>query len=56
MYPQSKKLQAYINDYFIVVVRFCHEMYQFTKKSVYRQFTTTLSSERVQMTQTEAKR
>ncbi len=32
LYPRSKNLQSYLSEYFIVVVRFCHQLVKFTKK------------------------
>jgi len=33
LYPQSKSLQSHLCEYFIVVVRLCHQLLKFTKKS-----------------------
>jgi ankyrin repeat protein len=43
LYPHSKKLQAYISEYFIVVVRLCHCLFSFGQKSGFKQFTSSLS-------------
>jgi hypothetical protein len=51
LYPRSRNLQAHINEYYIVVVRFCHDVLQFAQKSVIRQFTTTLSGALIKTTQ-----
>jgi hypothetical protein len=51
LYPRSRNLQAHINEYYIVVVRFCHDVLQFALKSVIRQFTTTLSGTLIKTTQ-----
>jgi hypothetical protein len=48
VYPHSKRLQANINEYFIIVVRFCHELFRFAQKSTFRQVTATLSTDRIQ--------
>ena len=53
LYPRSKSLQAHINKYFIVVVRFCHNILQFAQKSALRQFTSTLSKATISTTQSE---
>ncbi|KAM7224238.1 hypothetical protein V8F06_000019 [Rhypophila decipiens] len=33
LYPQSKRLQSHLFEYFTVVVHLCHELLRFTKKS-----------------------
>ena len=43
LYPRSKSLQSHISEYFIVVVRLCHQLLKFTRKSTFRQVTSTLS-------------
>jgi hypothetical protein len=53
MYTRSKSLQAYISEYYIVAVEFCHEMLRFTQRSAFRQFTTTLSGNLIKKTQSE---
>jgi hypothetical protein len=53
LYPRSKDLQAHVNEYFIVVVRFCHEMLGFTQMSAFRQFATTLGGDLVNKTQSD---
>jgi ankyrin repeat domain-containing protein 50 len=47
LYPQSKSLQAHLSEYFIVVVRLCHQLLKFTQKSALRQFTSTLSDSEI---------
>src|SRR5215469_2463941 len=43
LYPQSKNLQSYLSEYFIVVVQLCHQMLKFTQKSTFGQLASTLS-------------
>ena len=33
LYPRSKSLQSHLSEYFIVVVRLCHQLLKFTRKS-----------------------
>ncbi|KAH3918329.1 hypothetical protein HBH56_034970 [Parastagonospora nodorum] len=56
VYPQSKRLQANINEYFIIVVRFCHELFRYAQKSTFRQVTGTLSTDRIQETRRDLAR
>jgi hypothetical protein len=35
LYPRSKDLQSCLCEYFIVIVRLCHEMITFTRKSIF---------------------
>ncbi|RYP73128.1 hypothetical protein DL771_003764 [Monosporascus sp. 5C6A] len=37
LYPRSKILQSHLSEYFIVVVRLCHQMLKLTKKSILKQ-------------------
>jgi hypothetical protein len=53
IYAQSKSLQAYISEYYIVVVEFCHEMLRFTQRSVFRQLTTALGGDLIRKTQSD---
>jgi hypothetical protein len=43
LYPRSQALQSYINEYFIVVVRLCHRMMTFSKKSMFAKSTSALN-------------
>ncbi|OBT79642.1 hypothetical protein VF21_01285 [Pseudogymnoascus sp. 05NY08] len=43
LYPQSKNLQSYLPEYFIVVVNLCHRLLKFTQKSALGQFASSLS-------------
>jgi hypothetical protein len=43
LYPQSKKLQSYLPEYFIVAVRLCHQLLTFTRKSVFGQIAYSLN-------------
>jgi len=53
LYPQSKTLQANLNEYSIIVVRFCHSVMSFAHKSAIRQFTSTLDEGMINATQSE---
>lgn len=44
LYPRSAKLQAAMNEYFIVVVELCHYLFKFGKKSTVQQFTSALNN------------
>ncbi|OBT64449.1 hypothetical protein VE03_05766 [Pseudogymnoascus sp. 23342-1-I1] len=44
LYPQSKNLQSYLPEYFIVVVNLCHRLLKFTQKSALGQFASSLSN------------
>ncbi|KAH4244362.1 hypothetical protein HBI46_022850 [Parastagonospora nodorum] len=52
IYRQSNSLQAHINEYFIIAVRFCHDVYRFAHKSAFHQFTTSIGGN-IQVTQSE---
>ncbi|KFY79296.1 hypothetical protein V499_01712 [Pseudogymnoascus sp. VKM F-103] len=43
LYPQSKNLQSYLPEYFVVVVNLCHRLLKFTQKSALGQFASSLS-------------
>ncbi|KEZ39997.1 1-alkyl-2-acetylglycerophosphocholine esterase [Scedosporium apiospermum] len=43
LYPRSRTLQSHLSEYFIVVVRLCHQMLKFTRKSVWGQLASFLS-------------
>jgi hypothetical protein len=43
LYPRSRKLQSYLNEYFIVVVSLCRYLFKFGQKSTVQQFASTLS-------------
>ena len=45
LYPQSQNLQSNVCEYFIVVVRLCHQMVKFTKQSMFQQLRTFLSDQ-----------
>jgi hypothetical protein len=55
LYPRSKTLQANVNEYFIIVVRFCHSVMSFAHKSAIRQFTSTLNDGMIDAKQSELK-
>ncbi|RKK86522.1 hypothetical protein BFJ68_g17134 [Fusarium oxysporum] len=37
LYPRSKKLQSHLAEYFLVVVRICHDLLKLTRKSMFAQ-------------------
>ncbi len=43
LYPQSKRFQANLVEYFIVVVGFCHQIWKFAQKSAINRFVSALS-------------
>ncbi|KAI8244141.1 hypothetical protein K4K57_000814 [Colletotrichum sp. SAR 10_99] len=43
IYPQSKTLQLYLSEYFIVIVRICQRIQQYAKKSAFGQFKSSLT-------------
>ena len=53
LYPRSKNLQSYLSEYFIVVVRLCHQVLKFTQKSIFGQFASTLSDSDIKTCQSE---
>lgn len=48
LYPQSKQLQSYLAEYFIVVIEFCQHLFKFGQKSAIQQFATSLNESRLQ--------
>jgi len=42
LYPRSKPLQDHLNEYFIIVVRLCHHVARFAKKSALAQMSSSL--------------
>ncbi|KAF2804925.1 uncharacterized protein BDZ99DRAFT_425132, partial [Mytilinidion resinicola] len=56
LYPRSKCLQSNLSEYFIVVVRLCHQLLKFTQKSAIRQVVSTLSDSDLKMFQSELDR
>ncbi|KAH7414119.1 hypothetical protein DE146DRAFT_627191 [Phaeosphaeria sp. MPI-PUGE-AT-0046c] len=56
MYPRSKRLQADVNEYFIVVVRFCQDIFRFTQRSLFSKMTTALGRDQIQLVQSELDR
>src|SRR4051794_16462358 len=52
-YSQSTNIQSYLSEYFIVVVRLCHQMLKFTKKSTIGQFASTLNDSDIKTYQPE---
>jgi hypothetical protein len=53
LYPRSKNLQSYLTEYFIVVVRLCHELLKFTQKSTLGQYISGLSDSDTRTYQSE---
>src|SRR2546423_13129985 len=53
LYPRSKNLQSHLSEYFIVVVRLCHQLLKFTQKSTFGQFASTLSDSDIKSYQSE---
>lgn len=53
LYPRSKDLQSHLSEYFIVVVRLCHQILKYTKQSAFRQFTSTLGDSDIKLFQSE---
>ncbi|KAH8657186.1 hypothetical protein BGZ60DRAFT_383986, partial [Tricladium varicosporioides] len=53
LYPLSKNLQSSLSEYFIVVVRLCHQLLKFTQKSILGQLVSTLSDSDTKVYQSE---
>lgn len=53
LYPQSKSLQSHLSEYFIVVVRLCHQLLKFTQKRAFQQVVSTLNDPDVKSFQSE---
>jgi hypothetical protein len=53
LYAHSNDLKGFINEYFIVIVRFCHDIVAFTRKSIVRQFASTMSDATIKAAQSE---
>jgi len=53
LYPRSKNLQSYLPEYFIVVVRLCHQLLKFTQKSTLGQYASSLSDSDIKTYQSE---
>ena len=43
LYPRSKQLQAYLTEYFVIIVGFCHHIWKFAQKSAINRFVSSLS-------------
>ncbi|KAH0547752.1 hypothetical protein FGG08_000009 [Glutinoglossum americanum] len=56
LYCQSKNIQSYLSEYFIVVVHLCHLVLRFTKRSAIGQFASTLSDSDIKSYQSELDR
>src|SRR5271156_4505788 len=53
VYPRSKNLQSHLSEYFIVVVRLCHQLLKFTQKSTLGQLASSLSDSDMKTYQSE---
>ena len=53
LYPRSKDLQSHLSEYFIVVVRLCHQILKYTRQSVFRQIASTLGDSDIKVFQSE---
>lgn len=53
LYPQSRALQTHLYEYFIVVVRLCHQMLKLTKRSMFRQVVAFISDTDMKTYQSE---
>ena len=53
IYPHSKRMQSNLFEYFIVVVRLCHQLLKYTQKSTLRQVASTLSDSEIKTFQSE---
>jgi ankyrin repeat protein len=53
VYPRSKNLQSHLSEYFIVVVRLCHQLLKFTQKSTLGQLASSLSDSDMKAYQSE---
>jgi hypothetical protein len=53
LYPLSKDLQSSLSEYFIVVVRLCHQLLKFTQKSILGQLVSSLSDSDTKTYQSE---
>jgi len=53
LYPRSKNLQSHLSEYFIVIVRLCHQLLKFTQKSTFWQVASTLSDSDIKAFQSE---
>ena len=56
LYPQSKSLQSHLLEYFIVVVRLCHQLLKFTQKSALKKFASALGDSDLKSFQSELER
>jgi Cdc6-like AAA superfamily ATPase len=53
LYPRSKKLQAYLCEYFIIVVQLCHKTTKFAQKSALAQISSTVTDSDIKRFQSE---
>ncbi|KAI9768828.1 MAG: hypothetical protein M1840_004642 [Geoglossum simile] len=56
LYSQSTNIQSYLSEYFIVVVRLCHQVLKFTMKSTIGRFAFTLNDSDIKTYQSELDR
>ncbi|RYC78041.1 hypothetical protein BFJ63_vAg19085 [Fusarium oxysporum f. sp. narcissi] len=43
LYPRSRKLQSHLSEYFLVVVRICHDLLKLTRKSMFAQLVSSMT-------------
>jgi len=53
IYPESKRLRKYMCEYFVVVVKFCQDLFKFAKKSPLGQFASSLNDANMKTYQSE---
>ncbi|KAF2467808.1 uncharacterized protein BDR25DRAFT_291179 [Lindgomyces ingoldianus] len=53
LYPRSKSLQSHLFEYFIVVVRLCHQLLKFTQKSLVQKVASALSDSDIKAFQSD---
>ncbi|KAH7231838.1 uncharacterized protein BKA55DRAFT_524137 [Fusarium redolens] len=53
LYPRSKKLQSHLSEYFLVVVRICHDLLKLTRKSMFAQLVSFMTESDMSSNQAE---
>ncbi|KAJ4305594.1 hypothetical protein N0V90_001125 [Kalmusia sp. IMI 367209] len=53
LYPQSRILQKYLSEYFVVVVTLCTYLFEFGQKSIIQQFTSALNDSNLKTFRTD---
>ncbi|KAK1772738.1 ankyrin repeat-containing domain protein [Phialemonium atrogriseum] len=56
LYPRSHALQSHLSEYFIVIVRLCHQVFKFTKKTILGQLGSALVDSDIHTYQSELER